>query len=378
MKSPVKALSDDEDNARECKRRRTESDSDEEKAFFAVPGCQKVEKVAHAKKTKQPKEKLNAVALRTALAKLVQKRCRCGHSIASKGSCLMQFRSNADLEALCQLRLQIGNLSKQDFDNKLVELLTMRSDSGRKGQVILSKPVCQHAFRSLLGIGSGRYSRLKKAATKGVAAPLDGRTLRRGKNICIQKNSIRKRSLVIEFLTELYNTVSEPMPEAGKVILDKVQPSESETHGNEASSSKPLELKKFRRSRGRRPRLAAQLHRGNIHRDMRVLPPGSFTDYLVMLKARHPTEKFGLKFFTRESWLHYVGRRWNQSASWCSKLPSFFATCMIGKRWQGIIVLYKFPSVIQDIKYCYHCSGDIWAINFFVTHRISGLVNVIR
>lgn len=316
MKSPVQALSDDEDYARECKRRRTESDSDEEEAFCAVPGCQKVEKVLHAKKT--PKAKLDAVALKTGLAKLIQKRCICGHKNASKGSCLRQFRHNEDLEALYQLRLQIGNLSKQDFDNKLVELLQVRSVSGRKGQVILTKPVCQHAFRSLLGIGSNRYARLKKAAAAGVAAPLDGRTLRRGRNVCDQKHSIRKRSLVIEFLTELYNTVSEPMPEAGKVVLDKVR-----RDGDEESSSKPLELKKFRRSRGRRPRLAAQLHRGNIHPDIRVLPPGSFTDYLAMLKARHPTEKFSLKFFTRDSWPHYLGRRWNQSASWCSnnKLP---------------------------------------------------------
>ena len=312
MKSPVQTLSDDEEFiATECKRRRTESDSDEEVAFCTVPGHQKVVEKVHVKKSPQPKAQ-NAVALRLRLAKLSQKMCRCGHAAkaASRKSCLRQFRDDGELEALYQLRLQMGKLSKQDFDNKVVELLKVQSDSGRKQQVILTQPVCQHAFRTLLGIGSDRYARLKKAANQGVAAPLDGRTVRRGKNVCSQKKSVRKRSLVIEYLTELYNTVSEPMPEACK-ILNKLK-TESETQG-EASSSKPLELKKFRRSRGRRPRLAAQLHRGNIRPDMRVLPPGTFTDYLVMLKARHPTEKFSMKFFTKDSWLHYS---WIAAALW--------------------------------------------------------------
>lgn len=190
----------------------------------------------------------------------------------------------------------------------MVELLKDKDQiSGRKQQVLLKKPVCQQAFRSLLGIGSGRYARLKMAASKGEAAPLDGRTLRRGTNQCSQKNSIRKRALVTEFLTELYHKVSEPMPEAGKLLK---KPEEEHQEGDDAAGQsapgKSLQLKRFRRSRGQRPKLAAKLHRGNIRPDIRVLPPGTFSDYLTMLKARHPTESFSLKFFTTDSSQHFI------------------------------------------------------------------------
>lgn len=160
-----------------------------------------------------------------------------------------------------------------------------------------------------MGIGSGRYTRLKSAAAKGEAAPLDGRTLRRGANQCNQRNSIRKRSLVIEYLTELYHKVSEPMPEAGKLLKKPEEELQDDGDGDDAAGQVApgtLQLKRFRRSRGQRPKLAAQLHRGNIRPDVRVLPPGTFTDYLAMLKARHPPESFSLKFFTKDSSQHLV------------------------------------------------------------------------
>ena len=340
-KSPLTVLSDDdgeEEDDREGKRRRVEHDSDED-GFHAI-----LVKSEGAEKQPKQKRKLkvfNPVAVKTSLGKLCQKLCACARKSknTSKSSCFRQFHGGGQ-EALYQLRLQLSKLSKQDFDNKarggsakmfkthfkshqtvfslshvgfcpleVVELLKDDSTSNRKRQVLFKKSVCQQAFRSLLGIGSERYTRLKKAAAKGSAAPIDGRTLRRGANQCTQKKSVRKRSLVIEFLTELYHKVSEPMPEAGKLLKnsqEEIQEVEGDDAEGQDAPGKCLQLKRFRRSRGQRPRLAAQLHRGKIQPNVRVLPPGTFTDYLAMLKARHPSESFSLKFFTKDSSQHLI------------------------------------------------------------------------
>ena len=48
--------------------------------------------------------------------------------------------------------------------------------------------------------------------------------------------------------------------------------------------------------------MAAQLHRKADASEMRLLPPGTFTDYLQMLRARDDDyTKISLKLFTKES-----------------------------------------------------------------------------
>ena len=70
----------------------------------------------------------------------------------------------------------------------------------------------------------------------------------------------KNRVLVYEFLEEIWNTLSEPMPEATEPgVLGQL---------------------KFRRLRGRRPKLASKQERmaKSQKKELRLLPPGTFTD----------------------------------------------------------------------------------------------------
>lgn len=160
----------------------------------------------------------------------------------------------------------------------------------RLGQILLGNPVCQRSFRKLVGIGSQRYTKLKKAVTDGLAmAPLDGRRVRRSGTHKQSKHAM-KRALVVEFLEELRNTISEPLPEANQNPTPALM--------------RPQSV--FRRHRGRRPRAAAQVCRGGDRTKMRLLPPGSFTDYLRLLQSRNPSIKISLKLFNNVSGFKFL------------------------------------------------------------------------
>ena len=187
----------------------------------------------------------------------------------------------------------------------MVRLLTCQPDAvtkSRKGHILLGKFVCQNAFRRLLQIGSGRYTRLRKCALSGEAPPLDGRRMRKPL-ICKNKASIQKRALMVEYLTELYHQVSEPMPEANQDLQKLKDAAMAAGCASESAEVQHIKSARkavcFRRNRGRRPKLAGQVHRGKDQSQMRLLPPGSYTDYLMMLRARHPEIKLTLKLFVK-------------------------------------------------------------------------------
>lgn len=188
---------------------------------------------------------------------------------------------------------------------QVVQLLKVTPPIGsQKKHVLLNKEICQQAFKRLLGIGAARYSRLRASALKGGVAPLDGRRLKKPL-VMKRKISIRKRSLVVEYLQELYTTVSEPMPEATQSLRKLRENLEREV---EIKSSIDMVLpakakaKPFRRSRGRRPKMAGKIHRGKIREDIHVLPPGSYSDYHRLFNSRHPEDKVSLKLFLTETW----------------------------------------------------------------------------
>ena len=93
----------------------------------------------------------------------------------------------------------------------------------RRGQVLLGRPICQQGFRKLLSLGSNRYTRLKQAASQGELAPVDGRSAPRRHSFVGKQGveALRKRSLIAEYLQELYDTISEPMPDANQSIKRK-------------------------------------------------------------------------------------------------------------------------------------------------------------
>ena len=293
---------------------------------------------ARKRASKRPFKDLDP-GLRQQLFRLASSKCPCARGarfhFQPRASCYKPFLDR--LDELVRLRMKLARLDKQDADNEVsalryllphlfwavsvwfranfwlsfpmhflefpnaivfevMNLLKMPGTGAdtqfRLGQILLGNPVCQRSFRKLLGIGSNRYTKLKKAASEGLAmAPLDGRRApRRGTHKHPQHAS--KRALVIEFLEELRNSISEPLPEANqdpKLALMR-HPS------------------LFRRHRGRRPRAAAQVSRGGDRSKMRLLPPGSFTDYLRLLQSRNPGVKISLKLFNSvsgsESWQH--------------------------------------------------------------------------
>ena len=182
----------------------------------------------------------------------------------------------------CQTPLQIKNILRKKPDG----------DCRGRRQTLLNFPVCQPAFRKLLGLGSQRFHRLRTCADNDEAIPIDGRTLPRASAHASVKKS-QNRELICEFLEELRHSMAEPMPEA--------------TGG---SSNAPRHMS-FRRNRGRKPKLAAKFNRLKLlhkvskkdgekptnNKPPRFLPPGTFSDYLSLFRLRHPGTRVGLKLF---------------------------------------------------------------------------------
>ncbi|CAK9007548.1 Modification methylase ScrFIA [Durusdinium trenchii] len=163
---------------------------------------------------------------------------------------------------------------------------------GPPRHALFGRTICQRAFKKLLGLGSTRYTKLRRAALSNLCAPIDGRTLPRQFLLKTKTDSLRKRALVTEFLEWLYNAVSEPIPEAKGDLVNKRKAHDEE---QEPASA----VMKFRRFRGRRPKLARIVNRAcKDPSRLRMLPPGSYTDYLNMLRARHPPERISLKLFS--------------------------------------------------------------------------------
>ena len=162
---------------------------------------------------------------------------------------------------------------------QVLNMLRTKIEEAVHAQVILDRPVCRQAFCRLLGVGHGRFQKLKAAVSKGTPV-VDGRFVRKVASSQPHAN----RVLVHEFLEELYQTLSEPMPEAREVTT-------------------VMKLG-FRRRKGKRPRIASR--QSKMTKDekkkhqMRFLPPGSFTDFLHMLQARHPDKRISLKLFSSE------------------------------------------------------------------------------
>ncbi|CAL1153220.1 unnamed protein product [Cladocopium goreaui] len=241
---------------------------------------------------------------RRKLSKVVWTVCPCARPLRKKTvNCFTQFRTETDVGALAALYIRLRRLAKADMDAEVLALMRRALpdlQQTRKRRVILDRPVCQHAFRKLLGLGAGRYSKLTRALTAG-RVPLDGRCRPRADDGSNPVSS-RKRSIVVEFLEELVHTVAEPMPEAA-----------GKQKGVDGQELQPAA--KFRRLRGRRP--GQRFRRFPVVTDeqgkvpesqvMRLLPPGSFSDYHRLLLSKHPevwSKDFGSRLGIRPKSQH--------------------------------------------------------------------------
>lgn len=189
------------------------------------------------------------------------------------------------------------NTLQFQFSHQVVKLLSVPPSSNSSAtespeamkQQLLGLAVCQLAFKKLLGIGSSRFWKLKRAAREGVAPPVDARTHPKKLLLKSQPHALRKRAYIVEFLENLYQTLSEPMPETQAGLKEVAD------HGKAAAST--VKEMEFRRLRGKRPKLARVETKASKDASLRLLPPGSFSDYLKLLRAKYPTEKFSLKLF---------------------------------------------------------------------------------
>lgn len=159
--------------------------------------------------------------------------------------------------------------------------------SNRKELSLIGRPVCAHAFRQLLGIGAGRFRRLRRCALTDEPLPVDGRCRPRGHDSS-NPDASRRRGLVVDFLEEIYQSMSEPMPEADKQFRP------DQDHPDYV-----MPKMRFRRNRGKNPGKRSRdkaLQREKLQdKPVRLLPPGTLTEYLGMLQAKYPAEKFSLK-----------------------------------------------------------------------------------
>ena len=167
----------------------------------------------------------------------------------------------------------------------------------RQKQSLLGHRVCQNAYRRIIGFGNSRFFRICQAVARQQPLPIDGRMVSQ-KHLFASKTN-RNREVCVEFLNELYETIAEPMPDA------------TSPHSVGGAS-----FMAFRRNRGRRPHLAAQLinarkkekqkadeskEKGEIPSGSKIklLPPGTFSDYLSLLHEKHPDCKPSLKLFNK-------------------------------------------------------------------------------
>lgn len=159
--------------------------------------------------------------------------------------------------------------------HQVIDLLKESPTNRRHSQGLYGKSVCANAFCKLIGIGHGRFHKLRLANKEG-SVPLDGRFVRSLKS----KPPSENRQIVHEYLEELYQCVAEPMPEVSEPGV--------------------MRQMSFRRRRGKRPLLASRQgkldKKGREH--MKLLPPGTFSDYLQLLLVRYPGRKISLKLFS--------------------------------------------------------------------------------
>ena len=164
------------------------------------------------------------------------------------------------------------------------------------GLRFMGQPVCRDGLGTLLGIGGSRMKRLSNAASKGAEdCPLDGRLKKIKPRRKLQPNS-PKRQAIYDFLMRLYVRHSEPAPEASSAGRQPQQ--------------KSLQFRRACR-RGKRPRREIKKESSTswteeTAKGLRMLPPGSYTDYLKWFRAENPHTTVSFKLFTRVFWHYYL------------------------------------------------------------------------
>eukprot|EP00435_Cladocopium_sp_Y103_P037038 s3000_g9.t1 len=218
------------------------------------------------------------------LRAVASSKCKC-----SSGCCAVPFKEDAGLlDRLLNQRMMLLELPKLEADRMVFRMLKKQKVQERRALELLGHPVCQRAFRLLLGIGKHRMERLRSGVLNGESeCPIDQR-FRPQKHERLSEKSVKPQ--VVEFLQKLYHTVAEPLPEAFAV---------------DANSAGIVQgPKNVVRRRGKRPRhlfkhdVEKKNQKGHAE-DAKFLPPGTILDYLELCRSDYPTLKIGRKTFCR-------------------------------------------------------------------------------
>ena len=126
------------------------------------------------------------------------------------------------------------------------------------------QPVCNRGFVKLLGMGTGRFQRMRTALRQGAQqCPFDARYIAKG-----PQPPSEAKDRVYSFLMQLYEHAAEPIPDGLN------------------SNKRPRQGCHKRDRKG--------LDRSGI----RHLPPGSISDYYVQCKSSNPTMTISKKLFS--------------------------------------------------------------------------------
>ncbi|CAK9053149.1 unnamed protein product [Durusdinium trenchii] len=201
---------------------------------------------------------------------ITQGKCRCSKRRRAH-NCFEPFRHPGKFNELIGHLRYLGHMDKMEVDKEAWGALQHAYDGYKiKKLSLLGHSVCQRAFKSLLRLGSGRVRRLVESVRNAdESCPMDMR-------YCSKKFSPAmdspKRQLVHDFLHHICQTLAEPMPEGT------------------GASKRPRSVRK------RDDKL--MMRRTNLIE--KALPPGSFYEYLAMLRRQHPHETFSYKLFCNE------------------------------------------------------------------------------
>ncbi|CAK9111480.1 Uncharacterized protein SCF082_LOCUS51747 [Durusdinium trenchii] len=239
--------------------------------------------------------------LRRDLRSIVDSKCFCSKRSRQthRPSCFEPFREPAQFKSLFDLRKILKQKNKEDADKQVFDILARQGPSvgqpaDETGFRVLGQRVCLRGLCKLLGVGSSRMQRLRGAAIANQSCPLDGRLKKCGllKRYRAQSHA---RELIHAFLTECYVKHAEPVPEVH---------AERERHQTDRVTS-------FRVRKGKRPRRFKKRDDRLTETTaplLRLLPPGTYTDYHRLFLAKNPTVKASLKLFTRVWEEGFAGR----------------------------------------------------------------------
>ena len=152
--------------------------------------------------------------------------------------------------------------------------------------------VCMKGLAKLLGVGSGRLYKMRAAARDGQDCPMDKR-LRTGQCSLRWSQQSYKRQLIFDYLQELYQKHSEPVPEVN-ASNDRRQTVSRHKKGS-------LQIA-FRKRKGKRPRVFFKRDKELTPegaQKLRQLPASSYADWLRLFEAKNPQCKVSYKLFTR-------------------------------------------------------------------------------